>query len=100
MPAPVKRQATPLFGQEDDVTSAKGDVDADADPEERDDDWIIDDLGDGMEEEGKKEYGAGGLREMGIIHKFLKGVKYLSLFCSERNKSATNLPACLNTATE
>ena len=47
---------------------AVGDNDIpDVDLDEHDDDWIIDDLGGGMQDKAEKDldFGSGGLREMG-----------------------------------
>lgn len=68
---PVRRQATPLLFAQDEDTAGKGpagkDDDVaggDIDLDEQDDDWIVDDLGGGMEDKPVKEYGA---REMGKV---------------------------------
>lgn len=67
MAIPSKRQGTPLFGDDDvgDDTAMVDDGDVvvagDGDAEERDDDWIIDDLGgEAMQDKDKQ-----GLREFG-----------------------------------
>ncbi|KAI5120641.1 hypothetical protein M0805_007978 [Coniferiporia weirii] len=72
MGIPVRRQATTLFG-DDDVEGASNANDDDgvaddAELNERDEDWIIDDLGDGMDDKGEKEFGS-GLREMVSVAK-------------------------------
>lgn len=103
MSVPVRRQVTPLFGQDDDTTPAKenADVDAeiDADLEERDDDWIIDDIGDGLQEKEEKEYAANGPREMGIRNALSKMLRS-NCFSSERHKGSENFPAWLYTVPE
>lgn len=103
MSAPVRRQVTPLFGQDDDTASAKENVDVDAeidaDLEERDDDWIIDDLGDGLQEKEEKEYAASGPREMGIINVLTEMLRS-DHFPSERYKGSGCFPAWLDTIPE
>lgn len=68
MTAPMRRQAIPLFGDEDggdDTAIVNDDVaGGDADAEERDDDWIIDDLG-GEAMQDKTDRDRQGLREFG-----------------------------------
>lgn len=103
MSVPVRRQVTPLFGQDEDTTPAKenADVDAeiDADLEERDDDWIIDDIGDGLQEKEEKEYSANGPREMGIRNA-LSNMLRSNCFPSERHKGSESFPAWLYTIPE
>ncbi|KAH8119330.1 WD40 repeat-like protein [Phellopilus nigrolimitatus] len=72
MSVPARRQATPLFGMDDDALPGdEGGVDAigGGEVEDQDDDWIIDDLGDNMEDKGDKEFGKDGLREMVSVTK-------------------------------
>ena len=57
-----------LFGDDtakgDDAVEGDADVDLDGALDEPDDDWIIDDVGDGLKEKGEPER---GLREMGKL---------------------------------
>ena len=75
MSAPVRRQATPLFGDDEDGAGKESAVDlvagegvgegagVDIDLDAGVEDWLIDDIGDGLED--KPEYGKNGLREVG-----------------------------------
>lgn len=78
VPVPLRRSPTPLFGQDND---APGENDVaypvDIDLEERDEDWIIDDLDGGMIDKEDKEFGPGGTREIGKVI-FLSNVPHSS----------------------
>ncbi|KAL5507206.1 MCL1 [Sanghuangporus vaninii] len=69
---PTRRPGTPtLFGDDaagagDGIGAGDGDIDLDGAIDEHDDDWIIDDLGDGMKDKPDQEY---GLREMVSVTK-------------------------------
>jgi len=65
---PVRRQASPLLFSKDDNAprqdpAGNDDGGIDIDIDEPDDDWIVDDLGDGMADKPAKDYGE--TREMG-----------------------------------
>lgn len=116
LPQAAKRKGTPdLFDFDFDVAEQQemdADPDADVDMDEDegkkarladmpDDDWILDDLGGGMDDEDEKEkdrkWGGGGVREMG---KSLEvNARVLLTRCySERDKGATCVPARLDAA--
>lgn len=85
LPPPVKRKGTPdLFDFDlDEAKEMEADPDADMEDDTGnaamgdlpDDDWILDDLGDGMKDEDEKEkdrrLGGGAVREMGTLHPVL-----------------------------
>ena len=66
---PVRRQPTPLFGEEPETRKDGDLVDEDnVNDDAPDDDWIIDDLDGGLEDKPDLDFGVGGLREMGKEH--------------------------------
>lgn len=76
MPLPVRRALSPLLFGAEDGAEASGenarekamvddDINLDVDFDEHDDDWIIDDLGEGMKDVPEKDHATFGAREMG-----------------------------------
>ncbi|KAH8083763.1 hypothetical protein BXZ70DRAFT_1073548 [Cristinia sonorae] len=68
---PVKRAATPTLFDKDEDAKINADVDLDDDMgiDLDNDDWILDDLGDGMIDDEKKWSGKDGIREMVSVTK-------------------------------
>lgn len=62
---PIRRHASPLFGEDQDIGRDIDLNEAGPDGDLPDDDWIIDDLDGGLEDKPDLEFGQGGLREMG-----------------------------------